>query len=185
MKVKRRRIPARIETRRLLLTAPRASDASKVHAAVVASFAELHPWMPWAKCLPAVAATKTFCQIAARDFRIGKEFPFLIQLKDGNAVIGATGLIRGDPAVPRFEIGYWLRTDCVGHGYASEAVTAVERFARKHLRVRRLEMRIDPRNARSIAVARRTGYRSEAVLHRNARDNRGRLRDTQIFAKLF
>jgi RimJ/RimL family protein N-acetyltransferase len=46
-------------------------------------------------------------------------------------------------------------------------------------------MHLDPRNARSIAVARRTGYRSEAILHRNARDNRGRLRDTQIFAKLF
>src|SRR5262245_58491091 len=185
MKVNWRKIPVRIETRRLFLTAPRASDARKLHDAICVSFAELHPWTPWAKWCPTVAITKKFCRLAAHDFRAGKEFPFLIRLKQGNVVIGGTGLIRGDRTVPRFEIGYWLRTDCVGQGYVTEAVAAVERFARKQMGVRRLEMHIDPRNARSIAVARRTGYRLEAVLRRNARDNRGRLRDTQIFAKLF
>jgi RimJ/RimL family protein N-acetyltransferase len=185
MKAKLWKIPVRIETRRLVLQVPRTSDAPDLNGAIRSSFGELHPWVPWAKRCPTIAATKRSCAIATRVFRAGKEFPFLIRLKVDRSVIGGAGLAHGDLSVPRFEIGYWLRSDCVGQGYATETVTALERIARKYLKVRRLELRIDPDNTRSIAVARRAGYRLEAVLHHDSRDNRGQLRNTQIFAKLF
>jgi len=93
--------------------------------------------------------------------------------------------VRGDRTVPKYEIGYWLRTQFVGHGYAAEAVVALEQFARRYLPVRRLEIRTDPRNVRIAAVAKRAGFKLEAILLQDARDNRGRLRNTQIFVKLF
>ena len=109
----------------------------------------------------------------------------MIRLRSTGAVIGGVGLVRADWSVPKSEIGYWLHTDCTGHGYSTEAVAAVVRLARKYLRVRRLEIRTDPRNRRSAAVARRAGFRLEVVARQDARTNRGRLRDTRVFVRLF
>ena len=108
----------------------------------------------------------------------------MIRLRESDELIGSAGLVRGDRTVPKFEIGYWLRTRFVGHGYAAEAVVALEQFARRYLHVRRLEIRTDARNVSSTAVAKRAGFKLEAVLRQDARDNRGRLRNTQIFVKL-
>lgn len=108
-----------------------------------------------------------------------------MRLKTDGVPIGGCGLVRGDLSVPKFEIGYWLHSDFTGCGYATEAVEALVRFARKHLRVRRLEIRTDGRNVRSAAVALRAGFEPEAVLRNDARDNRGRLRDTRIYTKVF
>ena len=106
-------------------------------------------------------------------------------MREGGELLGSAGLVRGDWSVPRCEIGYWLRTKFIGHGYATEAVKALTQFARRHLRVRRLEIKTDPRNARSVAVAKRAGFKLEATLRQGARDNCGCLRDTLVFVKLF
>jgi RimJ/RimL family protein N-acetyltransferase len=178
-------IPCRIESNRLLLEPPTRHDARLLNDAVRASFPELRLWMPWAKRCPTLEETEAFCRKSAKAFQSADEYTFLIRLRCNGQVIGGTGLMRGDPAVPKFEIGYWLHTAFTGNGYATEAVCAVTQFARKHLRVRRLEIRTDRRNSRSAAVARRAGFKLEAVLGQDARDNRGRLRDTQLFVKLF
>jgi RimJ/RimL family protein N-acetyltransferase len=178
-------IPQRFQTERLVLVAPRRGDGQEVSQAVRESFRDLHRWMPWAKQRPTMEETESFCRKAARDIAARQEFPFLLRLRNGDVLVGAAGLVRGDWSVPKFEIGYWLRTKFIGHGYATEAAKALTRFARRHLCVRRLEIRIDPRNARSAAVARRAGFILEAALCQDARDNRGRLRDTQVFVKLF
>ena len=172
-------------TRRLVLTVPRRGDGQTVNQAVRESFRELAPWMPWAKRLPSAAETEAFCREAGRAFSQRKEFPFLIRLRATGAVIGGTGLVRADWTVPKSEVGYWLHTDWTGRGYATEAVDAVVRFARKYLRVRRLEIRTDPRNGRSAAVARRAGFKLESTARQDAHDNRGRLRNTRVFVRLF
>ncbi|MBI3850922.1 MAG: GNAT family N-acetyltransferase [Verrucomicrobia bacterium] len=178
-------IPQRLQTGRLVLVAPRRGDGQEVNQAVRESFRELHRWMPWAKQRPTMEETESFCRKAARDISARQEFSFLLRLRDGGVLVGAGGLVRGDWSVPKFEIGYWLRTKFIGHGFATEAAKVLTAFARRHLRVRRLEIRIDPRNTRSAAVARRAGFKLEAILRQDARDNRGRLRDTQVFVKLF
>ena len=178
-------IPTSIVTERLVLTVPGVNDVPMLNRAIRSSFPELHPWIPWAKRCPKPVETKAHCLKAARAFKRREEFALLVRLRQNRAIIGGAGLVRGDWSVPKFEIGYWVQTDFTGNGYVTEAVEALVRFARRHLRVRRLEIRTDSRNARSAAVARRAGFQLEAVLHQDARDNRGRLRDTQVFAKLF
>ncbi len=179
------RIPKFLQTPRLTLKPFRPKDAREVNHAVLESFRELHRWMSWAKRKPTLAQSRVFCGKAARDFAARREFPFLTRRKTNGELIGAAVLVRGDRTVPKFEIGYWVRTPLTGQGYATEAVRALVRFARRHLRVRRLEIRTDARNTRSAAVAKRAGFKLEAVLRHDARDHRGRLRNTQIFAKLF
>ncbi len=91
---------------------------------------------------------------------------------------------RIDWDVPRFEIGYWVRTSLQGQGYITEAVNGISKFAFEQLKAERMEIRCDARNERSAAVARRAGYTLEAKLRRESRAPDGSLRDTLIFALL-
>ena len=109
----------------------------------------------------------------------------LVFRRTDQELLGCVGLVRGDWTVPKFEVGYWLCTEHTGHGYMTEAVKALTQFARRHLRVRRLEIRTDARNRRSASVATGAGFTLEGRLRRDARDNRNRLRDTLVFARTF
>jgi RimJ/RimL family protein N-acetyltransferase len=76
---------------------------------------------------------------------------------------------RMDWSVPRFEIGYWVRTNLQGQGYITEAVNGITAFAFSVLNAQRIEIRCDARNTRSAAVAERAGFALEARLHHDTR----------------
>jgi RimJ/RimL family protein N-acetyltransferase len=73
-------------------------------------------------------------------------------------LLGGTGLHRIQWEGPRFEIGYWLRTSAEGQGYVQEGVTLLTVLAFETLQAQRVQIRMDPRNARSQSVAARVGY---------------------------
>lgn len=179
------KVPERLTTPRLVLRAIQPADAAMLNRAIHESFSELKPWMPWARSVPALASTVDYCKQAAVDFEACREFHMLIFCRADQEFIGCTGLVRGDWLIPKFEIGYWVRTPHAGQGYITEAVKAMTRFAKLHLRLRRLELRTDARNRRSAAVARRSGFKLEGRLRQDGRDNRDRLRDTLVFARIF
>ena len=80
------------------------------------------------------------------------------------------------------EIGYWIRPDAEGHGYVTDAVTLITRFAFDHLRAGRVTIVCDRRNTRSAAVAPRAGFIHEATLRQECRGVDGNLCDTELFA---
>ena len=86
--------------------------------------------------------------------------------------------------MPRFEIGYWVRTSRVGRGYVQEAVRAIARMAFDVLGAARLEILCNDRNVRSWRVAERCGFTLEGVLRSHAREVDGTLRDTRVYARL-
>jgi RimJ/RimL family protein N-acetyltransferase len=175
-------IPSRFESERLILRAPKPNDATALNAAIRASLPELKRWMPWAQKAPTLAEThKHLCE-AAEKFRQGTDLMFLLFAKDTGELIGASGLHRIEWSVPRLEIGYWAATRHVGHGYITEAVRAIDRFAFKALGAARVEIHCDHRNVRSRRVAERAGYALEALLRHHRRDARGRLTDMCLFA---
>ena len=175
------RLPERLDTPRLLLRAPVRADAAMVNEAVLDSFEDLHAWMVWAAVRPSVADSRAFCEQAGRDRAAGSACPLLMLAADGR-MVGATGFARVDWQVPAFEVGYWCRSGCTGQGYATEAAGVLTRFAFESLGARRVELRIDARNVRSVAVAERLGFELEGTLRRNVRDHHGVLRDTRIYA---
>ena len=108
---------------------------------------------------------------------------FLFRRDDGRFV-GGSGLHRIDWSIPRFEIGYWVRTSLAGHGYATEAARRIADFAFSDLQAERVEIWCDAANERSAAVARRAGFELEATMRRNRRNSAGGLADSLCFVRL-
>ena len=177
-------LPDEFESERLTLRVPRAGDGAEENAAVRESTAELLPWMPWALNIPGVEESEARCRRVWADFLARKDIGLHLYLKDTHTLVGGSGLHRMDWDVPKFEIGYWVRTRFAGQGYITEAVIAITRFAFDVLNANRVEIRMDDLNEKSWRVAERAGYRLEAVLRNDQRALSGRLRDTRIYAKI-
>ncbi len=176
------RFPEQLETERLILRPPALADAERLLAAVTASYPELHQWMEWAKAPYGLDEAQAFCAAAARQAQEERSYPVLLTRKPSGRIVGASGFESVDWSVPKFGIGYWVRTDCVGLGYASEATRALTRLAFETLDAKRVQITMDDRNTRSWAVAERLGLEWEATLKAHARDNAGELRTTRIYA---
>ena len=179
-----REIPDSIETERLIIRSPMPGDGLPLYRAVAASQEHLKPWMPWAMTLP----TPEQYEIRVREGRLKwlsrEDLWMMLLLKDSDIIIGGSGLHRIDWAVPRFEIGYWVRTAYGRQGYITEAVAGITDFAFRELGANRVEIRCDSLNLRSAAVPQRLGFVHEATLVNEARHHQtNALRDTMIFAR--
>ena len=180
-----RDFPDEIETERLLIRAPRPGDGRELRAAVKDSWDELKQWMPWATGeLPDEAYYEVRVREGQAKFLLREDLMLLLFKKGTSTIVGSSGLHRINWNVPRFEIGYWVRTPYAGQGYITEAVQGIAAFAFDTLGARRVEIRCDAKNERSAAVAWRAGFELEATLRNEDRDHvTGGLRDTLVFAR--
>lgn len=176
--------PYSFETERLTLRGPLPGDGRGVREAVLESQEELKPWMPWAMEVPSEEDYEVRVREGQLKFLAREDLWLMLLLKDTGTVIGGSGLHRIDWRVPRFEIGYWVRSSYAGQGYITEAVEGITAFAFNILGARRLEIRCDAKNTRSAAVARRAGYVLEGTFRNDARDHFEQLRDTHVFARV-
>lgn len=80
---------------------------------------------------------------------------------DDGALIGTVTLSRLDRQHRRAEIGFAIRSDRWGRGYASEAAARLVRHAFEELALHRLEADADPRNVASLVVLEKLGFRRE------------------------
>ncbi len=176
--------PDSFETERLLIRGPRPGDGAEMYQALVESEERLKPWMPWIHPLPTLEEEEANARQGAARFLAREEMWLLLFLKNSSTLVGASGLHRIDWSIPRFEIGYWVRTRFEGQGFILEAVNGITKFAFDTLNARRIEIRVDDRNMRSWHVAERAGYTLEGILRNDARDVAGQLRDTRLYAKI-
>lgn len=178
-------VPYTFETERLTIRGPLPGDGARMRAAVLDSQESLRPWMPWAMEVDSEEEYEVRVREGRLRYLAREDLWMVLLLKGTNTIIGGSGLHRINWAVPRFEIGYWVRTPYAGQGYITEAVDGITRMAFDKLAAQRVEIRCDAKNERSAAVARRAGYRHEATLHADDRHHlSGELRDTLIFAML-
>ncbi len=174
--------PEIFETERLLIRAPLPGDVPELHAAVNESLEELSPWLDWVRNHKAVEDSEENVRSARAAFLERSDLRMHLLLKGTNTLVGSSGLHRIDWSVPKFEIGYWLRTRFAGQGYMTEAVRGITALAFDELGAKRVEIRCDPRNRRSAKVAERAGFRLEGELRNNERAPDGSLRNTLVFA---
>jgi RimJ/RimL family protein N-acetyltransferase len=179
-----RDLPESLETRRLLLRCPQPGDGGLIHEAISESFAELQGVMEWARSPSTAAECEINARLARARYLTRKDMRLLVFRKEDGRLIGSSGIHRPDWTVPKFEIGYWLRTSETGRGYATEAVAGVTRQAFELLGARRVEIRCDARNDRSAAVARRLGFALEGTLRSHRRAPDGEIADTLLFARV-
>jgi len=178
-------IPETLETARLRLCAPQPGRGAEIHEAVVESYVQLQPWMPWAREVPREEQSERFCRESRVKWHARETLDFTIFRKEDGRLVGGSGLHTIDWTVPRFEIGYWVRTSCARQGYASETVLALVEFARQFLGARRLEITSDARNAGSRRVAEKAGFALDAILRQRRRDNDDELADSCMYSRVF
>ena len=180
-----RAFPYSFETERLIIRGPLPGDGKMVRTAVLESHEELKQWMPWAVDIPDEDEYEALVRRGHTRFLNREDLWLMVLLKDTGTIIGGSGLHRIDWDVPRFEIGYWLSTAYTGQGYMTEAVEAITNFAFEVLAARRVEIRVDSDNHRSIAIPKRLGFALEGTLRQEVRHHlTNKLRDTLIFAKI-
>jgi RimJ/RimL family protein N-acetyltransferase len=176
--------PDRFKTARLEIRAPKPGDGAALNGAVLESWAEISPWVPWAKKRPSVEDSETVVRESMARFILRQDLMLLLFEKETATFVGGCGLHRINWDVPSFEIGYWVRTKFAGQGYITEAVKALADFAFSALGARRVHLQCDARNVRSQRVAERAGFALEASLHQSSLANDGTLADMMIYARL-
>ena len=176
-----RDIPEAFETERLLIRAPQPGDGPEVNRAIRESFEALRIWMDWATQMPTVEETEALCRRSHAHFLERSDLPLFFFLKAAQTCVGASGLHPRDWNVPRFEIGYWVRTSFQGQGFVTEAVRAITRFGFETVGANKIEIRCDPRNLSSRRVAERSGYQLEGELRNDKVAPDGQLRSTLVF----
>ena len=175
-------IPKTIETERMILRAAKSGDGPASFEAVIESVNELKPWMPWVHPNPTLEGSIEFHTNAEAKWATRDMLDFQWHDKSTGKLIGKGGFHTIVWDVPKFEIGYWVRTSAAGKGYCTEAVGALVDFAKRDLGAKRLEICSDPRNARSRNVAERCGFILEGILRKNMRDPYGGLRDSCMYS---
>ena len=163
------------------LRPPRLSDAAAFHAAVRASVA-LHRGWTTAPATPARFAG--FVQRYAARSSQPTHAGYLVLRRDDDALVGVYNLseiVRG--AFQSAFLGYFAFAPHAGTGLMSEGLAAVLDIAFRQLKLHRVEVNIQPTNARSLALAVRMGFTREGYSRRYVKIG-GRWRDHVRFAML-
>lgn len=149
--------PECVEIEELCLRRPIMADLESFHDAVVASYAQLHPWMSWCTKPLRIEERRGFIERAAGKWAAQTTFHWFIFEADAR-FLGTVSLMDGIGA-GALEIGYWLRTEATGRGIMSRCVARVGALALALPGIERVEIRCDAANVRSSAIPARLGYR--------------------------
>ncbi len=133
--------------------------------ALFAIFGDREVMRYWSSpALSSIAAARELLDDIHRQFATKTLFQWGVTRADDDRVIGTTTILHIDYAHRRAEVGFALGREHWGHGYASAAVGALIRFAFETLDLHRLEADSDPRNAASIGVLVKQGFKREGSL---------------------
>jgi len=175
--------PYRIETERLVIRCYEPRDASLLKEAVDASLDHLRPWMPWARFEPQPLEDKAELLRRFRgEFDLDQNYVYGVFDRAESRQLAGSGLHpRGGPA--SLEIGYFVRADALRQGLATEVTAVLTRVAFEVCGVDRVDIQVDPENARSAGVPRKLGFHQEATLRRRLepKHDGGPRRDSILF----
>jgi ribosomal-protein-alanine N-acetyltransferase len=164
-------LPARIETTRLVLRAPRTGDVTGLRRALQKNAAHLLPWTAAALAHRDPASLGSVSRSILRDrgeWRARRQFAFLIMPRsDERSIIGRItlgGVLWG--VLQSAHMGYWIDSDEQGRGLMTEAVHALTSSALSIGKLHRVQAAVMPRNTASKRVLEKVGYRREGFAER-------------------
>jgi len=174
------------ETERLTLRRYRLVDAVQYHEL---GFRNREHWARYEadnpiQHLATVDDTVTLLAAFAESWDAGESYFLGIFLKDTGALIGQIYVGAATPTLPDYAVGYIIDLEHQGKGYVTEAVRRVTRWLFRDLHAHRIHIECDDTNARSAAVARRSGFKQEAHLRQNKRNPDGTITGALMFGLL-
>ena len=111
----------------------------------------------------------------------GDVFRLAVTRRDDGVVLGEVLLKLASISALQAEVGYIFNPEFEGHGYATEAVSAMIDLGFDHFGFHRIFARLDTQNIESVGIVERLGLRCEAHLIENDRFN-GVWGDEYIYA---
>ena len=161
--------PPLIRTPRLALRRWHPDDAATLQPILEANIAHLGPWIPAHVANPApLPQLVDRLERFAVAFDDQREWRYAIFGLAQGKLLGEASLFPRSaagrvawPEADELEIGYWIRQDATGEGFATEAAEALLDAALSLTGVGRLTIRCDERNVASAAIPRRLGFRLE------------------------
>jgi len=178
------KVPETVQSERLVLRATRAGMGEAVAGAVRESGRELERWMAWARAARGAGESERHCREMQLKWHAREELDFCFHRRSDGILVGKGGFHTIDWAIPKLEIGYWIRTSCARQGYATEATLGLVQLARA-LDAARIEISSDARNTASRRVAEKSGFELEGIRRRSRRDTKGELSDSCMYARVF
>jgi len=142
------------------------------------------PWDPARdESFYTVAGQRLELELDQRAWAAGTAFAFaVLALEEGERIVGRVALaniVRGP--WQNATLGYWIDHRVGGRGHASRAVRLALTYAFEHIGLHRVQPAIIPRNAASLRVAAKVGFRREGRALRYLKIN-GVWEDHDIFA---
>ena len=150
--------PVEFATTRLLLRRPRIRDAESILERY-ARDPEVTRFLAWPRH-QSLQETEAFLQFSAREWERWPAGPYLILSRHSGELLGGTGL--GFETSDGVVTGYVLARDAWGHGYATEALTAMIDLARR-LNVARLSARCHTQHLPSQRVLEKCGFTRHGI----------------------
>jgi ribosomal-protein-alanine N-acetyltransferase len=144
-------------------------DAGELLALRAASREHLAPWEPEREeSYFTESAQRARLETNAAEWTDDRGYGFaVLDAADGGRMVGGVNLsnvVRG--AWHNVTLGYWLAVADTGRGHATRAVRLATAYAFTHCELHRVQAAVIPRNAASLAVIRRAGFRHEGrALH--------------------
>jgi RimJ/RimL family protein N-acetyltransferase len=158
--------PDELHGARLRLCRKRLSDVDDVIHAISISLPELRKWMKWAETMPTRESMVAKADEDTAHFDNDESWAYWIREIDGGQLVGSAALRRGGDR--QLEIGYWVRSDRTGRGYATEATAMLTTAAfESALDVATVMVSMDSANTASAAVPQRLGYRRDREYERD------------------
>jgi ribosomal-protein-alanine N-acetyltransferase len=156
----------RIECDQLVLRPPRASDVPEVRRLLRKNIDHLRAWSPIPRSGEDPSSLTEISKAILRqrrDWTRGEAFVFFMTSRaEREAVIGRIalgGVMRG--AFLNAYLGYWIDVDHQARGHTTEAVAEVVSFAFRTAGLHRVQAAVMPRNAASLRVLAKVGFRKE------------------------
>lgn len=177
-------LPEQLVGRRVIVRPWAEADTRPLWDAIDDSREHLEAWMPWVDRYHNPDDALAYTRRARAHWLTRDDLPVAVVERATGRIVGGSGLHKPDWRFRLFEIGYWLRADAEGRGYASETVQLLTRMAFNDLDANRVEIRIDTHNTRSCAVAERLGFVLEGTLRRKMWAPGGTPADMRVYALL-
>lgn len=152
-----------LRSERLLLRPSRRADLDALDAAISESLPELIRWLPWAHDAHSRSDTRRYLRVAQSARAARNAFEYAIVDRSEQTLIGMVSLHRIDWSRRSCGLGYWVRRDAWGNGYATEAGAALLRHALGDLQLNRVEALVALENMASRRVVEKLGFTREGV----------------------
>jgi ribosomal-protein-alanine N-acetyltransferase len=164
-------LTTRLTSERLVLRPPRTTDVTELRRLLRKNSAHLAPWSPAPppnEDPTSLTAVSTAILRHRREWKRGEAYVLLIALRQaGEPLVGRVafgGVMRG--VFQNAYLGYWVDAEHQSKGLMTEAVASATSFALGEARLHRVQAAVMPRNAASLRVLDKLGYRREGFAER-------------------